>query len=811
MAKRVIEHLFTGTTTPYTSYSSTKTNLGDLIEQYTGSNPTDKFAGPLKIGVARPSETSTAVPGIYPHVVRWCNKSGTYSTGTVSVSGTAVTGSGTSWLADGVPIGARIGFGTTDPDSVTTWYTISAIASGTSITLENTAGTISGGTSFVINKDVQIDWVFLADNAAAAATRRTTLFTYNRNTSLFAWQGFITNTFPTTGNVTTRGMRVLYDTYTTGTVSASASATITGSGTTWSADRIFLGARIGFGSTDPTQISTWYYVNAVGSDTSITVQSNVTASGTGGTAPSLTLGAGTAYVIEDLRILHAQTNATAANGGLFLTGCVSFNDFTVGGITIAAAATTDKVKAVYWLSDAATTTMTNVSGVAIDSRDSWTQQYAYCIDLTLTFCFKYNVRAAFGAPSSGKVNTAAFVFKTGAQAFTGTLSQTNNGRIGTLNHGPASGVKSLYFVTTTRVGRAAVSGITSGSTTWITDYMTEVPTGGTSTFTASSIMTQMEVADQIDRLIITTTGAGTVPAHNRAYITQYKTDGSQFDHIFLADTRQQDQGSADSNSVPHLSQQGAALSIWSEGGLAYFARTGTASTTNLVYAVPLSADWAYAAGIVTGGNVNQRLITPALSTSGAVKLVRVYSNDAKYLGDGNLTIPTEPYRVYYRTSGITDDSGSWTLVDQTGDLSSAVAGDNVQFAIEFRVAGTHCLPDRLYNICCVYEDNTTDSHYQPSAGQSSLASKRFAWRFSTAFGGTVPSLTIRLYDAVTGGLLLTDTTVAQANGTFEKSTDGGTNWSAYNTTDKANDTTYIRYTPTSLGDNIRVRALLTQS
>jgi hypothetical protein len=130
---------------------------------------------------------------------------------------------------------------------------------------------------------------------------------------------------------------------------------------------------------------------------------------------------------------------------------------------------------------------------------------------------------------------------------------------------------------------------------------------------------------------------------------------------------------------------------------------------------------------------------------------------------------------------------------------------------EFRVLGTFCLPARIYGLVVTYEDSTTDSHYQPSVAQSSISSKVFAWRFSTAFGGTVPTLRIRLYDAVSGGLLIDDTTTASASGTWAKSTDGGSNWGSYNTTDKGNDTTYIKYTPTSLADNIKVRALLTQN
>ncbi len=799
MAKRVIEHTFTGGTVPYTSYDSTKNVLGDLIEQYTGAGNTDKYAGPVRVAVARPNETSTAVPGVFPHVVRWASKTGYYSTGTVSASGTAVTGSGTDWLAQGIPVGGRIGFGTTDPASVTTWYTISAVASATSITLDSSAGTISGGTSYVIDKTLNIDWVFLADNAAAAATRRTSLFTFNRDTSVFTWAGFVTHTFPTATTHTIRGMRAVYRTYTTGTVGVSG-ATVTGSGTAWSSGRIFIGCRIGFGSTDPNQISTWYYINAIGSDTSITIQNNVTAAGTGGTAANLSITGGTAYVIEELIILHANTNATTTNGGLFMTNALSFNDFTNAGTTIAAAVATDKVKAVYWLADAATVLNTISDGLALDDFDSRTQQYCYILDNTATpRVYKYNFRAALTL-ASGK-STSAFVLSTGTQTLTGTVSQANNGRIGTLSHGPGSGVKSLYFATTTRIYRAPISGITSGSTTWATDNMVEVPTGGSATYTATSVMTSVEISDQIDRLIITSTGAGGV----RSYITQYNTNSTPFDHIFGIDSKQQDQSTADSNSIPHLNIQTAPLSVWSEAGLVYFARVGTTSNVNQLYAVPLGADWAYA-----NGSTKQRLYTPSLSTTNAVKLVRVYANTAQYLGDGNLTIPTEPIRIYYRTSGISDNSGSWTLVDQTGDLTASTAGSEIQFAIEFRVIGTFCLPNRVYNLCCVYEDNTTDSHYQPSVAQSDKTNKRFAWRFSTAFGGTVPTLRVRLYNAVTGGLLVDDTT-SSPTGTWEKSTNDGGAWGAYDTSDKTNETTYIRYTPASLGDDIKVRALLTQN
>lgn len=785
----------------YDAYDSTKTVLGDLIRQQTGVLSTDKYAGPVKVAVARPNETSVAVPGLYPHVVRWSDKSGYYVTGTVAVSGTAVTGTSTAWLTAGVPVNARIGFGTTDPVAVTTWYNITVIASDTSITIDSSAGTIAGGTSFVIDMNYNVDWVFLADGAATATTRRITCFEFRRGLSLFTWRGFVTLTYPTATNHTIVGMRTVYAKYTTGTVQV-ATATVTGTGTTWSTDRINIGSRIGFGSSDPTQISTWYYINAVGSNTSITIQNNVTAAGTGGVAANITVSAGTAYVIEDLRVLTTTTNATATNGGLYMAPGLSQDDFTMAGTTIAAATTVDKIKGVYWLADASTVTNDVASGLAIDDQDSWTQQYCYVIErqaATTPAIYKYNFRTALASITAGKT-TSAFVFATGIQTVTGNVSQTNNGRIGTLMHGPGNAIKSLYFATTTRIYRVALSNITNGSTTFVSDVMLEVPTGGTATYSATGALTGVEISDQIDRLIVTSTGAAGV----RSYVTKYNTNSDPFDHIFLIDSKQLDQQAADSSSVPHPNIQAGIINVWSEEGLTYICRAGTTSLTNSLYAVPLGADWAYA-----DGSVKQRLYTPSLATPNAVKFVRAYFNTAQYLGEDNLILPTEPVRMYYRTSGITDNSGSWTLIDQTGDLSGVDGTSAIQFAIEFRTIGTFCLPNRVYNVCIVYEDNTTDSHYQPSVAFSSTTAKQFAWRFSTAFGGTVPTLKIQLFDAVSGSLLLTDDT-ATPTGTFEKSTNDGVGWGAYNTTDKGNDTTYIRYTPAALGDDVKVRALLTQ-
>lgn len=642
------------------------------------------------------------------------------------------------------------------------------------------------------NSAGELDWIFFADNAAAAATRRISMYTFNRRTAVLNWQGFVTLTYPTATNHTIRGLRMTYDTYAVGTVAVTGTA-VTGTGSLWTTSRIPAGCRIGFGSTDPTQITTWYEISAVASDTSITLTSTIAS----------TLAAGTAYVIEDLRAITVTTNATTTNGGLFVAKGLRPEIFTSSGTTIAAATTVDSIRAVYWLADASTVTNTVAFGMGLDTKTSWTSQFAYVLDaLTTPSLFKYNIRAALTL-TSGK-DTTSFVLKSGAAAaLTGTPGQNNNGRLITAAHGPGSGQACMYFTTTTRIYRSiAVGSITSGLTTWLSggDVMTEVPPGGTNTFAASSLMSSIEYASIIDKFVIPV-NATTTPF--RSYVTAYNTVGSQMDRIWGTDNRQQDLTTADSSISPIPAMVGGPYTVWAEGGMLYVATLGTTSVTNRIYAMPFGADWEYT------GTTSARLVLPAITPDDMDKALYAFVAADQIVGTGstgkNLAMGTEPWRLLYRTSGISDNSGAWTQVDGTGVLNATAT--QIQFALEFRTIGECCIPARICTVGLVYSDNATDSHYQFSATKSSASLKQFAWRFSTAFGSTVPTLKVRLFDAVTNALLLTDTTTTSASGTFQRSTDG-TSWGAYSTADKGNENTYIRYTPTSLADNINVRPVL---
>lgn len=631
-------------------------------------------------------------------------------------------------------------------------------------------------------------WVFLAENSTAATTRRIVFYEYDIPTSSFNWVGFITMNFVSnTGNKTIRGFRALRTTHTTGTVAVSGTS-VTGTSTQFSTERIAVGARIGFGSTNPNNISQWYDISAIGSDTSITLNSSAG-----------TISSGTSYVIEELRFAVAITNATATNGGLFLVKGINPSAFSAIGLNISEAATTDNIRGIYWLADAATVTNTVACGLGIDDTSSNTQHFCWVLNGTTTAqIFKYNLRATLGSLSAGK-STSAFSFATGTTGtLTGTSSQVNNGRMITASHGPGSGVKSFYFATTTRIYRVAESSIIASATNFLSDNMVEIPPGSANTYAAGSAMQSIDYSDSIDRFIIISSGAAGI----RSYITKYNTISDQFDHIFLIDSKQTDQSSADSGGIIHPTINATAISVWSEFGILYLCRNGITAALNQLYAMPISSHWTYAA------TTNQRLISPSLSTDGARKLYKLVVASSRQLGDGTLGASPEPFRTYIRTSGISDNSGSWHLIDDSGDLSGMSPSSEIQVMIEFKAIGTFCIPNRIYSVTVTYENSTTDSHYNPSVSKSNISSRIFAWRQISSWGGTIPTLYVNIYNADTGSSILNDSTSSQSSGTFQYSTDG-TNWNSWDA-NADNVGNYIRYTATTLPNSIPVRAIITQ-
>lgn len=675
----------------------------------------------------------------------------------------------------------------------------------------------------VINWSSTYDWIIMADNAVGTLARRFALFTFNKTlrANPWAYQGAIVCSMPSGASTyLNRSHAVSYEKYTTGTAAVNlGSVTVSGSGgTLWNASRLFAGSRIGFGSTDPALITKWYEISVPTVDTTLTLTQAFGEANFSG-----------AYVIEDFRIIAAMTNATANLSGIFMIGGLRFENFTNSGFAIAAATNSDKQRAVYWLNDGNTTnnsTCQTYGGLAIDARTSWTDQKYYALDCpALQSRFQVgNFRAPMtniGQTTLGRdlVATGTWLFNTQTQTVAYAVSQNDCLALCTPQHGPRSGIKSLFWITASAIYSAAITGgnITSNSLYFQSGLCIEKPPGTIATFAATGALSSLDYSTYADRFLILTTGLAGI----RHYVTQYREDAGPWDRIVFTDTKQINQSTMDQTAPIQVSTLSASSTATFLSGMCYICTHGITAVTNLLYNIPLAADWEYTA------TSNSRVVLPVMTLSGFASFVSGYFNQVGVIG--NPTNPTsgrtafnlgmEPgaVRMYYRTSGFSDAGtgaagagNTWTLLDYSGDMSRVVNATQIQAMLEFRIINSTCVPGRVTRVAFEGTGATSDSHFQFSQNLTVLASKQFAFRYSTAFGTTVPTLYIRIYDSITNALLVTDNSLTPT-GTWGKTTDGGNNWGNFNTTDRANDITYFRYTPYSIADNINVMPVVTLS
>jgi hypothetical protein len=471
--------------------------------------------------------------------------------------------------------------------------------------------------------------------------------------------------------------------------------------------------------------------------------------------------------------------------------------------TLGASGSIDNLSLTYWLADASTVTNTAPSGIATDGNkflnfDGLTHS-AYVIDTTSSRAYGYNLRAADSITTGKMTLTQSNISITAAQTLTGTLASSYNGKVATTRHGPGQSIKSLYFVTTTRLYRADVSDIINGKTSWFRDVRNEIASGASGVVAVSGALNYIDYDSLSDKFLVYTTAA----SGNFSYVTNFPDDsGDRFAYNFLFPFRMiKDTPGVTSSSVslPFNNMIGTVYSN-SLGGITHLLRPVSVNSPT-IYAIPIGAHWEFAS------STNQVAISPVIYTPNNKSFVRVVINNIQTLGSEPFVTPLNDIRTYYRTDGIIDNSGKWYLLNPLGDLSFLNGTKSIQFKFEFQMLGvTWGLPGRLLSFTVIYDDLLIQSNHQPSVVFTT--GKSFAWRFSATYSSTLPDLRVRLYNTTNNQLLLDDNT-ASPEGTFEKTTDEGSNWTVWNNSDKTNETTYIRYTPSGLSDGLKIRAILT--
>lgn len=615
-----------------------------------------------------------------------------------------------------------------------------------------------------INEDLY--WVFGNDAAAASATRRVQLWTFVPSTNTYNFVGAITLNFPGGGNATTISMRAVLQNYTTGSVSVIRDQ-VTGSGTTWNTG-LSAGSRIGFGSTDPSSIASWYQIHAISSDTSITITGSLSAS------------LGTPYVIQDLMILQAQSNSN----NLFIAKGLRFEDFRSPATSIPAAGTIDKIKAVYGLSTAGGA----ICGIDFSNFQSWTTQSAFVVaqagpqfqPLRLGFT---NFRAPLLGLSAG-VQTSSFTTYDQPSGFLAPLATVNNGVIGTLPTGRLANTASMYFYTNTGFGiLGATYGvpleyILGGSSSLFLNSGYSVALfdnkpGGINTtlnpYTASGggIFTTVTV-DNLTGKILTVLGSGSIFANDLISSTSLPKDTFEVTssikriNSLVASQLPNVLRKKNSTQYIHFLPSNTHTITATDGWMLFNYTTATTPNINSFMMYPMGADVEYT------NQVNNRIICPKINLGiTPTKYYRVLVNCAKNIGDDKFGVTPDMYKLQYRTSGISDNSGNWIDIRQDGNMYQVTPSSEIQFAFQFRTMGLMMLPARVLSLALLYEDQESiASFYRWNVNDSNTINGTFSWTQVNLYSSP-HYYVIEVYKFDDDMLLLSQDSNGTSNGIFE--------------------------------------------
>lgn len=592
-------------------------------------------------------------------------------------------------------------------------------------------------------------WVFGLDNAA----RRVSQWVWKVSTNTITFKGSIQITMPTTGTHTFRGFRVVFRSQGAGGTVAVSGTTVTGSGTTFTTG-FSAGSWIYFG---PKGVAPIYYeIASINSATSITLLNPVPTA----------IPAGTACTIVDMMILTTTTNTTTTNGGLFVTKGLNPDLFIHTTFVTAAGGSIDKVRGTFSLKDAATNTQVAAVGCADENvaANTMVSQFVYVGEGAASSLklYKYNFRAPLTLTAGVAQLTSPNVVVTGAQTVTGTILQSANGKTAKVSHGPGSGVDCLYLGTSTRICRIPLASITPASTTFVADSMAETVPGNSNTCLSVGTFTAFDYCDMLDRFIIFgAIGTGTM------YCTQYNTAGAAFERRFGSLTNQlsSNQRDEDQPAYPHFTGGNVLFGTVTDKYLVMLIPTTTVNL-NQLYIYPIGVDNFY-----TLTSRIPDIILPKILLADYLRLYRVVVNAAPLVGSDLLGVPTEAYKIKYRTDSfeILSNGTTWTDLDATGNLANVTGASQIQFALEFKTMGVVLMPARIFSVTLLAEQGTAwlPDCYAWNPVDFDTNNGTFAWKQTKLSQRIAQGASITYFRKDTGAILFTQASNNTTNGVFQ--------------------------------------------
>jgi hypothetical protein len=647
-----------------------------------------------------------------------------------------------------------------------------------------------------------VDYVLSSYQGVATQTTLTTVLAkYNKRTEQWTNCGRIFTT-PATGSPATRNTTAvdgkLYR-YTSGSVQVNGLG-VTGSATQWATNRVFQGSRIGFGTTSSADVTTWYEIATVPTNTNFQLQ----------VAVPQDLPPGTPYVIEELKIAFGFTGNGLLSGTIIVHG-VHEGAFSLTGTTIlpygnvaGTGSFVDRQRGFVRLAEQQNSRFISCGPTVFNKYINLTSSvddYLYVynqpggngVDL-----IRYNIGKPITSIATGS-SFSQFDFATQSGSATTSTLPVLPGRYAFFanpSHGPGSGSLDMYLVGTGRLFRTKLSTTFSGSANIATDNWFEIPPMGPNNLGLFNSI-NVTYVPTIDRFI--TTGAGSCG------IFKYSISGNEeIERRILTNSTTVNTVLTRPYSNFIYTNYGFAPTVACENDTLYVS-IGAASTQNIIFNIPIAADYQYAP------KTKQWAVFPKLFTNNNKRFKRALVKFSNEVADENLGFPPERVFVYYRTNGIDDDSGEWTRLKKGGDMSDVAVTEQVQLAVAWDVLGSFALYPPVYGVTLVYENDSQISQYTPSIGLTNITNRIFAWRQSQTFTSTnIPILRIRLYNSETGNLVLEDTTASQTQGIFEYSTNSGSTWNSWNPAQNVANN-YIKYTAAALPANTLINAVITEA
>ena len=201
--------------------------------------------------------------------------------------------------------------------------------------------------------------------------------------------------------------------------------------------------------------------------------------------------------------------------------------------------------------------------------------------------------------------------------------------------------------------------------------------------------------------------------------------------------------------------------IRSINGWSYLLRSNSARNANTIFAFPHVAHWTFA------DKFKNYCISPIIYLDRNTVLKRIHLNTNVLYGDNANSFSPEPIRLYVRNYGIEDDSGKWTLIDSLGNISGIQNTGKLQVRIESSLFLHYCKTKKIYGFSIEYDNKET-------------ISKGFSWNLSdsntsSAIVGfvqnelykTIPTFTIKYYNKNNNKLYLIQNSDRSSTGDFE--------------------------------------------